>query len=223
MTMLVIDPGHGGAEKIGGSSPNNAVAPNGLTEKDVLLDIALCIRDQFSDTHQLKLTRDSDVNLSLRDRASVAKTSGAAVMVSLHFNGFNGAAQGTETFVHPSRSADSDRLASCLQNSVRCVTGLRDRGVKKKNLGALRPSYHDRSTAAVLLEISFMDVAAEAERLRTAGYRKRLATAVMEAVVLYLSDPNAWGDTRYSPQNLPLRMRLSGFIRGLLSSDGLEH
>ena len=31
---VVIDAGHGGAERAGGSSPNNATGPNGLREKD---------------------------------------------------------------------------------------------------------------------------------------------------------------------------------------------
>lgn len=223
MITMLVDPGHGGTEKIGGSSPNNATAPNGLAEKNVLLDIALCMRNQHSCTHQLALTRDSDTNLSLRDRAEVARASDAAIMVSLHFNGFNGSVQGTETFIHPSWTGDSDRLASCLQNSVVSVTGLRDRGVKKKNLGVLKPSYHNSSTAAALVEFSFMDVATEAERLSSGQYRRSLAKAVVDAVELFHSDPNAWGETRYSPQSLPLRMRISGYIRGLLSSDGLEH
>ena len=223
MAIVVIDPGHGGTETVGGSSPNNATGPNGLKEKSVLLEIATCLGQQFSDNHQVTLTRDTDVNLSLGDRAKVAMDSTARVMISLHFNGFNGSAQGTETFVHPSWTNESDRLASCVQNSVLDATGLGDRKVKKKNLGVLKPSNHYVGTAAALVELSFMDVPAEAQRLESANYRNRLAKAVMHGVDLYLSDQNAWGNVHYTPQDLSVWTRMSRFVRNVFSSDGLEH
>lgn len=223
MPTLVIDPGHGGTKTVGGSSPNNATAPNGLREKDLLLEIAQCIRDRLSDKHRVALTRDSDINLSLGDRARVAKNSEAAVLVSLHFNGFNGSVQGTETFVHPTWSKGSDRLASCLQNSVLKVTGLADRNVKKKNLGVLRPSRVATGTAAALLEFSFMDVPAEAKRLECSDYKTSLAKSVIDGLELYLSDANAWGNVRYTPQNLSVIARFSRYLRNAISSDGLEH
>lgn len=223
MKTIVIDPGHGGTAKVGGSSPNNATAPNGLKEKDVLLDVATCLRDHFAGNHQVILTRDIDNNLSLSDRAKVAQAIKAPVMVSLHFNGFNGMAQGTETFVHPSWTNESDRLASCVQNSVLNTTGLRDRGVKKKNLGVLRPTNHDACTAAALVELSFMDTPAEARRLERSDYIMELANAIMDGVKLYVSDSTAWGKQRYIPQTLPLLARMLGFVRNAVSEEGLEH
>lgn len=178
-----------------------------------MLDIATCLRDRFSGDHCVTLTRDTDVNLSLGDRAKVALNAAAPVMVSLHFNGFDGSAQGTETFVHSSWTGESDRLASCLQNSVLDATGLRDRNVKKKNLGVLRPSNHDTGTAAALVELSFMDVPAEAQRLEEQAYKTRLAKAVIDGIDQYLSDPNAWGNIRYTPQNLPVWTRMSRFVQ----------
>jgi len=35
MSIIVIDPGHGGDAKVGGSSPNNARGPSGLLETDL--------------------------------------------------------------------------------------------------------------------------------------------------------------------------------------------
>ena len=40
LKTIVIDAGHGGHGKVGGSSGNNAVGANGLLEKDLTLDIA---------------------------------------------------------------------------------------------------------------------------------------------------------------------------------------
>jgi N-acetylmuramoyl-L-alanine amidase len=40
MAVVVIDAGHGGASKVGGSSANNATSPSGLLEKQLTLAVA---------------------------------------------------------------------------------------------------------------------------------------------------------------------------------------
>src|SRR2546430_4409640 len=64
--VVVLDPGHGGAMAVGGSSPNRAVGPNGLLEKNVALDLARRVRSILSPELRVVLTRDEDRNLSLR-------------------------------------------------------------------------------------------------------------------------------------------------------------
>lgn len=77
---IVIDPGHGGAEK-------GAVYEN-IVEKDLCLAVSRAIR-----THLLKrpgmrvvLTRDDDVTVSWEDRARVIEDANPDLVVSLHFN-----------------------------------------------------------------------------------------------------------------------------------------
>src|SRR5262245_52125384 len=109
MAIVVIDPGHGGAGKVGGSSGNNATSPSGLLEKDLTLAVARHARAALDARgHDVRLTRDADVNLSLVDRAAVAKSARADTFVSIHFNGFgDNTVQGTETWVHQHGSAPS--------------------------------------------------------------------------------------------------------------------
>ena len=106
--VVVIDPGHGGNLDTGNSSKNNAVSPSGVLEKNMTLRFAFLVRDALkaialSGAHDIKvfLTRDSDVNLGLADRAAVAKSKKADIFLSIHFNGFNGVARGTETLISP--------------------------------------------------------------------------------------------------------------------------
>src|SRR5258707_9185701 len=84
---IIIDPGHGGMEAMGGSSANLALGPNGLLEKDLALDIARRLAGLLEGSGEVILTRDSDSNLPLHQRARRAKDHDAAVFLSLHFNG----------------------------------------------------------------------------------------------------------------------------------------
>lgn len=183
MATVVIDPGHGGSSEIGGSSPNNAKGPGGLLEKDLTLDLALRVRAALATSAvDVRLTRDADRNLGLRARADIARQAQADAFVSIHFNGFNGEAQGTETWHHRAASGDSKALATLVQAAVRKATGLKERGVKLGGFAVLRPDFHAESTAACLVEVSFMDVAAEEARLRTEAYKDKLAAALAGAI-----------------------------------------
>ncbi len=89
MPIVVIDPGHGGSEKLGGSSPSNAAGPCGLLEKTVTLRVARAARTALRAAGVgVVLTRGRDVNLGLLARAIVAREARAAAFVSIHFNGW---------------------------------------------------------------------------------------------------------------------------------------
>lgn len=183
MAKVVIDPGHGGTSEVGGSSPNNARGPTGLLEKEVTLDLARRVHAALdSPAIEVRLTRDTDRNLGLNARADIARQEEADAFVSIHFNGFNGSAQGTETWHHRNASSDSKALSVLVQTALGKATGLRDRGVKASGFAVLRPDHHAPTTAACLVEVSFMDVAAEEARLRTSAYKDKLALALAGAI-----------------------------------------
>lgn len=188
MAIVVLDPGHGGVTIPGDSSGNNATGPTGLAEKAVTLDLAQRTRPLLA-AHgiDVRMTRTSDVNVTFKDRAGVAKAAGADAFVSIHMNGFNKAAQGTETYLHTNGSSDSRKLAEALQRAVQKATGLTDRGVKTAGYAVLRPDFHVTGTAACLVEISFLDVAAEEARLKTEAYKKALAEAIADGIRAWLA------------------------------------
>jgi N-acetylmuramoyl-L-alanine amidase len=194
---IVLDPGHGGAPpptKVGGSSWNNAIGPEGSLEKTLTLDIAKRVKAQLEGRgHRVLLTRESDVNLSLASRASVAQQTDAAVFVSIHFNASTGHnAQGTETFVHPTHSDASRRLCLAVQRAVVAELGLRDRnkghpgGIKKGSFGVINAAQHSAKTAVVLHEVSFLDRVDEEQKLKTTTYRDRIARALAGGIKAYL-------------------------------------
>jgi N-acetylmuramoyl-L-alanine amidase len=194
MAKIVIDPGHGGTTKTGGSSPNNAKGPTGLLEKNAVLDIGLRAAKLIENAGDIAiLTRKTDVNLGLADRAKAAKSVKSPVFVSIHFNGLDGSTQGTETFVHTSHSGASADLCRAVQARLVAATGYRDRnsghpgGVKRGGFGVISPTSHDKDTAAILVEVAFMDVPAEEKRLKDAAYKDKIAAALVAGIQDYLT------------------------------------
>ncbi len=116
---LVLDPGHGGNKKVGGSSPNNATSISGVKEKKLALDFCLLLRDELisqaeADNEQIKvvLTRETDKNVGIRDRAAVAAAHRAKAFICLHFNGSdNPGASGVETFYQAAANGNANLAA----------------------------------------------------------------------------------------------------------------
>ena len=46
--VVVLDPGHGGTHKTGGSSPNNATSSSGVAEKTMTLELAKLVRKELN-------------------------------------------------------------------------------------------------------------------------------------------------------------------------------
>jgi len=174
--VVVIDPGHGGNLEIGGSSKNNAVSPSGVLEKNMTLRFAFLVRDALDaiaqlGAHDLKvfMTRDTDVNLGLAERAAIAKSKKADVFLSIHFNGFNGVSRGTETLISPksinANHADDKGLAQRVQkatfNAIKAHDpNAKNRGVKDQKLGVLNQASLGTKARGCLVEVEFIDVPA---------------------------------------------------------------
>ncbi|WP_417750112.1 N-acetylmuramoyl-L-alanine amidase family protein [Rosistilla oblonga] len=196
MAIIVIDAGHGGDTKVGGSSPNNATAPEGTLEKELTLDISKRVQRILSAMHDVRMTRQTDVNVGIAARAHVARDAAADVFLSIHFNGFsNPSVQGTETLIWPGTgpTEKSYVLANLVQKATVGATGYRDRGIKdERRLGVLNPQNHVATTARCLVEISFITgpgkTSAESDerRLKDARYKDSIAEALAEAIEAYL-------------------------------------
>jgi len=78
---IILDPGHGGKDP-------GAVGRTGLMEKEVVLDVALRLRELLMDRLGKKtlMTRATDVFIELDDRAKFANSQKADLFVSIHIN-----------------------------------------------------------------------------------------------------------------------------------------
>ena len=184
MAIIVVDPGHGGAAAVGGSSPNNAAGPAGTLEKALTLQIGRRLAAALSAAgHTAVLTRDADVNLGLAARAEIARARQATLFLSIHLNGdANPTTQGSETWLHSMHTAASADFAAAVQRRLVQATGLRNRGVKSKELGILNSVHHWAGTACCLVEISFLTDPHEEARLNRVDYQDEIAAALAQAM-----------------------------------------
>ena len=101
--------------------------------------------------------------IGIRGAYRQVKAWGAACVLELHFNAFNGSAHGTETLYDKDRNAGSKAWAQKLQDAQLDALGLRDRGLKERDpgyRGYLSVSILDIPSA--LIEPFFGDNAADA-------------------------------------------------------------
>jgi N-acetylmuramoyl-L-alanine amidase len=210
---IIIDPGHGGTGSIGGSDGNHAVSPSGVREKDLTLILANLVNTELRSaaaagghTLTIVMTRTTDVNLSLADRAHVARTSSANRFLSIHLNGFNGVTRGVETYVRRAvdnvNLSDDKRFATNIHNAVFHAikgvdSGTHDRGVKEEKFGVLNDVSLGNTLGghcrACLLEVEFLDVPAVDVLLNTGpnatAVRGQIAKAIATGIINDLMHP----------------------------------
>lgn len=159
MIKLGLDPGHGG--KDGGAGHYS------LLEKIIVLNICLEIKTQLERDYegiQVYLTRSTDVALELDERTDMMNKLNVDALVSVHCNAAGGDG-GFETYRYTKASQNSIKLQAALHTAI--MTELRpfgviDRKQKVKNLHMVRES----KMPAVLTENLFLDVKADADRLK---------------------------------------------------------
>lgn len=167
MVKIFIDPGHGGTDP-------GAVA-NGLQEKNITLAIAKKIRDKLANYEgvQVKLSRESDTSLSLKQRTDMANAWGANYLISVHINA--GGGTGFESYTYNgnySGKQETNRKRSILHAEImRQLSGVRDRGYKESNLHMVRESKME----SVLTENLFIDNADDAAKLKQDAWLDKIA------------------------------------------------
>ena len=103
---IIIDPGHGGRDP--------GTMHNGVVEQDVNLDVAKRLGEILKKRgYTVKLTRDRNKWLSLRERVRFGKRSQGDLFVSIHVNACdNPKASGFETYILDfARTSSASRLA----------------------------------------------------------------------------------------------------------------
>jgi N-acetylmuramoyl-L-alanine amidase len=196
---VCLDPGHGGKD------PGNQVGSN--QEKSYTLLLAQEVRKQLSQAGlKVILTRSTDTFVELPTRPEIANRRNADLLVSLHFNAADASrdsAQGAEVYCLTPAGASSTNargegggagsfagnrsneknlfLAYQVQRAVTRSLGAEDRGVRRARFAVLR----DAVMPATLIEAGFMSHPVEGRKIFTAGYRQKMARAIVEGVLAY--------------------------------------
>ncbi len=118
LRTVVLDPGHGG------NDPGAISLDGKLTEKSVVLDVALILGKMIKDAYpdvKVIYTRDKDVFIPLNTRADIANKNHADLFISLHCNSVpknKTAPSGCETYVMGMSKSDSNMEVTKRENSV---------------------------------------------------------------------------------------------------------
>ena len=109
---VIIDPGHGGKDP-------GAISNSQVYEKSVVLELSLMLRDLLvSRGYDVRLTRDSDIYLPLRERTRKATMQGADLFISIHANAAaNAGASGVETYYLALASDETAQRTAARENS----------------------------------------------------------------------------------------------------------
>jgi len=143
LIVVALDPGHGGEDP-------GAVGPSGLKEKDVVLAVALQLRERLNAQPGVRafLTREADYFVPLADRVKKARRVQADLFVSIHADAFmTPAARGASVFALSQGAATSTaaRWIANKENAADVVGGV---NVKAGNDVQVLRALLDMSTTA---------------------------------------------------------------------------
>ncbi len=142
LVIVALDPGHGGEDP-------GAIGPGGTREKDVVLQIALRLRDRINQQPNMRafLTRDADFFVPLQVRVQKARSVKADLFISVHADAFLTAAPaGASVFALSEKGASSSaaRWLANKENSADLVGGV---NASSKD-SQVRQALFDMSTTA---------------------------------------------------------------------------
>ena len=189
--VIVIDPGHGGADP--------GAQNSGLIEKNINLDISLRLRDSLQSKGCIViLTREVDKDFflpglvlgrmakraELDQRINMATENNADLFISVHTNSFpRPNTYGMETYYHL-KSSPGKALAELIQKQL---TQLQTDNKRKSKAGDYY-LINQSKVPSVIVEVGFISNPRERNLLLSNNYRDSIADAIGTGVEHYFSD-----------------------------------
>ncbi|HEX5042776.1 MAG TPA: N-acetylmuramoyl-L-alanine amidase [Candidatus Polarisedimenticolaceae bacterium] len=163
-TVIVLDPGHGGVE-------TGAVGPNGVQEKEVVLDLARRLQNvlQREPGVAVVLTRDEDRQVARDERTAIANQNRAELFVSLHLNSSPAkGATGAETYFLSAEATD---------DAARTLAGVENEAARRGEAVVQTAAGGGQTLDLILWDLAQNQYLAESARLAEAVQRELNALA----------------------------------------------
>lgn len=188
--IVVVDPGHGGADP-------GCLGKSGIREKEIVLPVAKLLAGELKKMNlQVYLTRDQDRSLAgegdprqswkgrdLDARVEIANQAKADLFLSIHANSFPEPIwAGAQTFYYGS-SPESKRLAEAIQDALVRELGPNRRRALAADFRVLRKS----KMPGCVVEIGFLSNPREEKLLQDPAYQKKVAKAIAQGVRAYFN------------------------------------
>ena len=178
--MIVIDPGHGGAD--------GGCVFGGVLEKDINKEIAsLVVQKLKNKGYKVMLARQGDDYVDKMERVETANKQNALLYISIHQNSYEmNSISGIETWYYADDvTGESRRLAQYIQQETVNATGAVSRElVADTELCVLNKS----NMPVCLIETGFLSNKEERTKLCTEEYRELVAEGIVSGIELYLNE-----------------------------------
>lgn len=182
--QVILDAGHGGIDV-------GKTGVNGEKEKDINLEISKKIKRFLSDSNvSVKMTREGDERLADSQREDLkARTDimngGALLAVSIHQNSYRDpAVSGAQVFYYTG-SEEGRTAAGMIQAELNALAPDNEKEIRAND------SYYilkNTRIPTVIVECGFLSSYTEAEKLVDDEYQNRIAEAVSEGILQYITD-----------------------------------
>lgn len=201
---VVLDAGHGGED---GGAVGKYGTSGSVLEKDLNLSIATKIKEMLEEKgYRVVMTRTEDKLLyteeqniygqrkqyDLKNRLEIVKKAENPILVSIHMNRFSQEKYSGMQVYYSQNHADSQRIASIIQKTVRERIQPYNRRQIKKATSAIY--LLNRATVpAVLIECGFLSNREECKKLSTEEYQKELSFSIVCAIIEYMEQAAVQG------------------------------
>ena len=182
--QVILDAGHGGIDV-------GKTGVNGEKEKNINLEISKKIKKFLSDSNvTVKMTREGDERLADSQREDLkARTDimngGALLAVSIHQNSYRDpAVSGAQVFYYTD-SEEGRTAAGMIQAELNALAPDNEKEIRAND------SYYilkNTRIPTVIVECGFLSSYTEAEKLADDEYQNRIAEAVSEGILQYITD-----------------------------------
>lgn len=179
---------------------NGIVSSNGLTEKEVNLDIALRVGDLlekqgvkviYTIKENKVIWQNKNVKykgvtipLELYERLIVANNAKSDILVNIGGNtSYNDKIEGVETYYYSSNRG-SQELAKTLQNATVKSIGAENRGISSNSLNMIKLA----NMPSAWITVGFLSNKEEEKLLSISEYRQEIAEGIATGVLNYLED-----------------------------------
>lgn len=189
---VILDAGHGGRDSGAVSRTTRE------SEKTLALDTVKRIQKRLSGQVRVALMRGDDRFIELDERVNRASQRDGAILVSVHYNAGPPHLRGPETYWW---RVDSFGLATRFQRAMERVSPHDgpNRGNVRRRLRLTR----NPSVPSVLLELGYLSHPAEANLVRQAAYREKMAAAIADAILAQKREGDPAGTRLPRPINAP--------------------
>ena len=170
---IVIDPGHGG-EDFGNLHDN-------VCEKDANMSIAEILKGKLeAKGAEVIMTRNGDETVTLSDRTAKINDERPKFFISIHQNFFEApGVNGLEAYCYD-KDYEANALAEIIANEISNGTGIKNRGVKKRDYYILR----EAKVSGIIIECMYISGDDDIKRYNIHSYEK-IAQSIYEGICKY--------------------------------------